>query len=70
MFIKFISNFLTDAVYYILSVSHKSERVGISVWGTPCFQISCKDVLKGKEKKEMLWQADIIHLSRNELNKL
>lgn len=54
MFIKFISNFLTDAVYYILSVSHKSERVGISVWGTPCFQISCKDVLKGKEKKEML----------------
>ena len=33
MFIKFISNFLTDAVYYILSVSHKSERVGISVLG-------------------------------------
>lgn len=52
MFIQFISNFLIDAVYYILSVSRKSERVGISVWDTLCFQISCKDVLKRKEKKK------------------
>ena len=52
MFIQFISNFLIDAVYYILSVSRKSERVGISVWDTLRFQISCKEVLKRKEKKK------------------